>query len=95
MSSETIAVIAGIVLSIVFEFDTKTPAQKFLGMAGIGAGVVAIAFGLGCANVFSLNEVYSCNQAGAEKAVATWVSYFVSNQTVFGTLNMVKKQREL
>jgi len=103
MTSEVIAAIAGAVLSIVFEiypaakkwFDTKTPGQKFLIMAGIGALGVAGALGLGCINLFNLSSTYPCTQVGVEKAVSDWVVYFATNQTVYGGVNTARKQFEL
>jgi len=103
MTTELIAVIAGTALSIVFEvypkakewFDTKTPGQKFLIMAGLGAVGVAGAFGLGCANLFNLSATYPCTQVGAEKAVSDWVAFFAANQITYGGVNTVRKQAGL
>jgi len=103
MTSENVALIAGILVSAVFElypaakvwFDKLSPAQKFLLMSGAGALVVAGAFGLACGNLFNLGNIYSCDKFGAEKAVGTWVTYFVSNQTTYGVLNTARKQLQL
>lgn len=103
MTEEMIAVAAGIVLSVVFElypkakawFDGKTPAQKYLVMAGVGAGFIGVVLGLGCFDLFGLAKEFSCNQVGVEKAITLWATYFVSNQTVFGAINMTKKQLKL
>jgi hypothetical protein len=100
MTEEIIAIAAGVVLSVVFEvyprakgwFEVKTPAQKYLVMTGFGAGIVAVVLGLGCFDLFGLSEEFSCDQAGVEKAISLWVTYFMSNQTVFGAINMTKKQ---
>ena len=103
MSPELIAVVLGVAVSILFEawpqakqkFDELfTPGQKTLVMAGGGLLVVAVVFGLGCAGLFGLGDVYACSGEGAQDGLIAFVAYFMSNQSAFGVLHAAKKGRE-
>ena len=103
MLPQVIAGALGVVVSVVFEvfpkakeeFDKRfTPGQKALVMAGGGLGIVGAVYGLGCANLFGLESVYTCNGDGAEIAFTSWVLFFMSNQSAFGVLHAAKKGRE-
>jgi len=102
MSPELIAIVLGVLVSVLFEawpqakqkFDELfTPGQKTLVMAGGGLLVVAAVFGLGCASLFGLGDVYACSGDGAQEAFIAFVAYFMSNQSAFGVLHAAKKGR--
>ena len=103
MLPQVIAGALGVAVSVVFEIFPKakdefdkhfTPGQKALAMAGGGLAVVGVVFGLGCANLFGLQDVYACSGDGAQVALVSWVAYFMSNQSAFGVLHAAKKGRE-
>ncbi|MCK4825654.1 hypothetical protein KA005_58440, partial [bacterium] len=86
MTNELIAGVIGIVLSLAFDFapylkdwyGKLQPGQKRLAATGLGFGVVAVVFGLSCANLFSISE-FTCDQAGIEEALTVWVAYVFTN----------------
>jgi len=87
MSVELISAIAGIVLSLFFEFvpgfdkwyGGLSQQYKRLFMLGALFVVVAGAFGLSCAGVVAL---FPCTGAGAWIAVQAFIAAVVANQSV-------------
>ena len=93
MTGELIAGIAGIVMSIAFDFvpyikdyyGKLQPGQKRLVATGLGLGVVAAVFGLSCGNLFGVSE-FTCDQNGVESALGLWLTYVLVNQTTYGLI---------
>ena len=93
MTGELIAGIAGIFMSIAFDFapyvkdlyEKLQPGQKRLVATGLGLGVVAAVFGLSCGNLFDVSS-FTCDQAGIESALGIWVTYVLVNQTTYGLI---------
>lgn len=87
MTVELISALAGILISLAFEFIPGVegwynglPKQyKRLFMVGALALVVGGAFGLSCANLLAL---FPCTGAGAWLAVQAFVAALVANQSV-------------
>jgi len=93
MTNEFIAGIAGIVMSLAFDFapfvkdwyEKLLPGKKRLIATGLGFGVVAVMFLLSCGNLFDVSS-FTCNQAGVEEALGIWVTYVLVNQTTYGLI---------
>jgi len=87
MTVELISAIAGIVLSLAFEFvpgfdkwyDALGPQVKRLFMVATLVVVVGGAFGLSCAGLVAL---FPCTVAGGWIAVQAFIAALVANQTV-------------
>ena len=88
MTSDQLAAIAGLVLSLVFSyvpglnsmFDKLDATQKRLVMAGLLLIVAAGAFGLSCAQVL---VVVTCDKPGALGLVSAFIAALVANQAAF------------
>jgi hypothetical protein len=88
MTSDQLAAIAGLVLSLVFSytpglkdlFDKLDATQKRLVMAGLLVIVAAGAFGLSCAKVLA---VVTCDKTGALGLVSAFIAALVANQAAF------------
>jgi hypothetical protein len=92
MTSESIAAIAGIVLSLAFSYipglktwyDSQTPQARSLVMLGALAVVSAGVFGLACAGFAAdLGLPVTCDQTGAIGLVKAFVIALVANQTTY------------
>lgn len=87
MSIELISAIAGIVLSLLFEFvpgfegwyNKFDSQKKRLFMVGALFVVVAGAYGLSCANLLAF---FPCTLAGAWIALQAFIAALVANQSV-------------
>jgi len=87
MSVELISAIAGIILSLIFEFvpgfekwyGGLDQQYKRLFMVGALFVVVGGAFGLSCAGLLA---AFPCTGAGAWLAVQAFIAALVANQTV-------------
>lgn len=93
MTAETLSLLAGAVLSLLFSyvpglnswFDTIKPEFKRLTMAGLTFVVAAAAYGLSCAGLGEqLKIAVVCDQAGAIALVQAWVLALVANQATYG-----------
>jgi putative flippase GtrA len=96
MSPEQISAVAGVVLALVFEYfpvlstwyEQKDEGTKRQVMLGAMVLVVAVAYGLSCANFLSL---WVCTVDGAWQAVLALISAVVANQ---GTHMLIKKPQK-
>jgi hypothetical protein len=88
MSSELLASIAGITLSLLFSYipglstwyATLTGQYKSLLMAGLLLVTAAAIFGLSCANVAAY---VTCDQAGAISLVKIFIAALIANQATY------------
>ena len=99
MTVELIVAIVGVIVSLCLEYIPKfsdwynalpNTTQRLIAL-GIGFGVVAGAFGLGCANL--IVPYWPCNAAGGWLAVSAFIAYMVANQVTY--LVLPKPQRHL
>lgn len=88
MSSEQLAALAGVILSLAFsyvpglsdKFAALESTTKRLVMAGLLLLVAVAALGLSCANVVQTVE---CSQAGVLKLIDTFIAALVANQAAY------------
>lgn len=88
MSSEQLAAVAGVVLSLLFsyvpglreKFAALEPTKKSLAMAAMLLIVAGGALGLSCAQIINVIE---CSQGGAVQLVNVYIAALVANQAVF------------
>ena len=88
MTSELLASIAGIVLSLVFSyvpfakdwFEKLDGNYKRLVMLGLLVAVALVIFGLSCANWYAL---VACSAVGAKALIEMVIIAAVSNQTAY------------
>jgi hypothetical protein len=92
MTAESIAAIAGIVLSLAFSYipglktwyDSQTPQARSLVMLGSLAVVSAAVFGLACAGFAAdLGLPVTCDQAGAIGLVKAFIFAVIANQSTY------------
>jgi len=89
MTTELLTSIAGILLSLAFNFipglndwyNKQASEYKRLIMLGALVIVAGASFGLSCAGLFGID--LSCDQAGAEKIIISFVLALVANQSTF------------
>lgn len=105
MTTEQLASIAGIVLSLLFSyipglnvwFGLLDPLYKRLIMAGLLILVAAASFGLSC---YGLWPTVECSQAGALGLIEILVAALIANQAAFllspqaPAVEQAKKERE-
>jgi len=88
MTPETLALIAGVVISLIFSyipglktwFETLAPDMKRLFMLGVLFVVTAALFGLSCAGLFAY---FPCTWAGAWEALQLFILAAIANQTAY------------
>ena len=88
MNAETLALIAGAVLSLLFSyipglstwFETLAPDVKRLFMLGVLLVVTGALFGLSCAGLFAY---FACTWAGAWQAVQLFILAAIANQGAY------------
>jgi O-phosphoseryl-tRNA(Cys) synthetase len=92
MSAESIAVVAGIVLSLVFSYVPKLKDwydglegnKRRLLMLGLLTGVALGAFGLACADLVAQVGIgVLCTKAGAFELLRSLVYAIIANQSTF------------
>ena len=89
MSPEQIAAIVGIVVSLALEYipvfkdwyNSLPDSQQKLLALGVGFGVVAGAFGLGCWGLMA--PYWACSWPGAWDALLVWLAYVLANQATY------------
>ncbi len=92
MTADTLSLLAGSVLSLLFSyvpklntwFDGILPEYKRLTMAGLTLLIAGAAYGLACAGLgeqFGIAVV--CDQAGAIALIRAWVLALVANQAAY------------
>jgi len=90
MDSTTLASLAGIVVSVLFEYTPKLhtwyngldDTTQRLFMLGAMALVAVVVFGASCAN-FNLGYSVACSSAGAVGLLKVFISALVANQAAF------------
>jgi hypothetical protein len=88
MSAEQLAMVAGVILSLVFSYvpgvsdwyAKRTATEKSLIMAGLLALVAAGALGLSCARVI---DAVVCTRDGAMGLVYAFIAALIANQATF------------
>jgi len=88
MTSEQLAAIAGVILSLSFSYIPKLsdwfhalePTMKRLIMAGLLLAVAAGAYGLSCGAVIT---AVTCDKSGAMGLVMAFIAALVANQAAF------------
>lgn len=91
MTPESLAVLVGIVLSIGFEYipglhgwyNALDNTYQRLVMLGVMFAIVAVMFGLGCANLI---KAWECTGAGAFEALKIFVLAMIANQSTYTVL---------
>ena len=89
MSAQLLTSLAGIGLSLIFSYapkvndwyKAKEPTFKRLFMLGALVLVSAGSFGLACADWFNIN--LTCDQAGVEVLLSSFVLALVANQSAY------------
>jgi hypothetical protein len=89
MTPEQIGVIAGIVISIGFEYipglhdwyNNLINNYQRLVMLGVLFLVTAVLFGLGCAGL--LSQYWACTTAGAFEALKVFIAAVIANQATY------------
>jgi hypothetical protein len=90
MDSTALASLAGVVVSLLFEYTPKLKdwynaldnTTQRLFMLGVLLGVALVVFGASCAN-FSLGFSVDCSQAGAVGLLKVFVAALVANQATY------------
>lgn len=99
MTTEQIAVVAGIILSVAFEYlprvrewyDNLDSTTKKLIMLGLGFVVVAGAYGLSCAQLFGVAD-FTCDAEGAQVAIQAFIKFVLANQTFYALILKGRKR---